>query len=612
MFQRFSVLFFLVALFQSVISLQVNSSELYLSDKFKITAEPTVRNYDWAVRNETGAPDGFTRQMLVINSQFPGPLIELNEGDTLNIRVKNYLSAGLTIHWHGIFQNGSAWMDGVTGVTQCPIPPGSEFTYTFTVRDQYGTAWYHAHAQNLNADGIAGPLIVHSVRDPLKRGVDYNQDIVLVINDWYHNLSQVIVQGMLSPDGYNNSLAAPSANSALINGIGYFDCSFAQPGSNCIKPSSQTLDLALPAGTKTRLRLIQAGSHALFRFSADNHPLNVTEADTTGVIGPSAIHRVPFHNGQRYSVILDTTNDTVGSSFYLRAVMDLDCFAWLAPGIDGIAQAARAIVRIVDPNNFGSLNTSSVPSTRDWTDTLGGPCTDLDPSTLVPIISQDACTNVLGRAFYANSFGFITNVSPNGNSTTVSGRFFVNDTTWLTYPFRPLLSDMLSGGSGVINQSEVAAFTFDTSGCYDIVINNLDAALDHSYHLHGVDGWIVATGTGELSASVANTIRYNTTNPLRRDTQVVAGGSYHVVRVLANNPGIWILHCHLGWHLAAGFAGMIVMQPSVLRTQTLPPGNQDLCKGISAEEAGVIEPGRRKRGLVHQTQSYQDLKKLRP
>ncbi|KAA1094152.1 sphingosine N-acyltransferase lac1 [Puccinia graminis f. sp. tritici] len=505
------------------------------------------------------------------------------------------MSAAVTIHWHGIFQRESPWMDGVTGVTQCPIPPGHNFTYSFKINNQYGTFWYHAHAQNFNSDGIAGPMIVHSVNDPLKRGVDFHQDIILLINDWYHDMSQSVLQQLLSPTGYNNSLAAPSPNSALVNGIGYFDCNNAPANATCTTPN-QSLTFDVPVGTKTRFRLIGAGSHALFRFSVDEHTLNVTETDSTGVVGPPAIHRVPFHNGERYSVIIDTSRDTVGSTVYLRAAMDTDCFAWLAPGITGRAGTALGIIRIVDPKRLPPSNSSvALPTTSDWSDTIGGACLDLDVSTMRPLVPQDACTNLLGTVYFSTSFGTIASV--NGNSTSISGRFFVNGTTWITRPNRPLLNELLSGGPGTINASDVAAFTFEQPGCYDIVINNLDAALDHSYHLHGVDGWIVATGSGQINATTVSSLQYNTTNPLRKDTQVVGGGSYHVVRVQADNPGVWILHCHLGWHLGAGFAGMVVMQPSVLRQKTAPEGNQRLCRAISPQDLDIIEPGKRRRGL---------------
>lgn len=54
--------------------------------------------------------------MLFINARFPGPLIEANMGDRLVVNVTNKLSANATtVHWHGIFQNGTNWFDGTTG-----------------------------------------------------------------------------------------------------------------------------------------------------------------------------------------------------------------------------------------------------------------------------------------------------------------------------------------------------------------------------------------------------------------------------------------------------------------------------------------------------------------
>lgn len=49
---------------------------------------------------------------------FPGPLIEANEGDEIVVHLTNNLDIPMTIHWHGMFQNGTAFMDGVPGVSQ--------------------------------------------------------------------------------------------------------------------------------------------------------------------------------------------------------------------------------------------------------------------------------------------------------------------------------------------------------------------------------------------------------------------------------------------------------------------------------------------------------------
>lgn len=90
--------------------------------------------------------DGFKKTSgKVFNKQFPGPLIEACWGDELVIHVKNnYDKNGTTIHWHGIRQLYTNQMDGVNGVTQCPIAKGDEFTYKYRAL-QYGHTWYHSH-----------------------------------------------------------------------------------------------------------------------------------------------------------------------------------------------------------------------------------------------------------------------------------------------------------------------------------------------------------------------------------------------------------------------------------------------------------------------------------
>lgn len=76
-------------------------------------------------------------------------------------------------------------MDGVDGVTQCPIAPGNSFQYVFNTANQAGTFWYHSHfgkydafltnPDDLNAgsgvqycDGVRGALIIYDPSDPLK------------------------------------------------------------------------------------------------------------------------------------------------------------------------------------------------------------------------------------------------------------------------------------------------------------------------------------------------------------------------------------------------------------------------------------------------------------
>ncbi|KAI4125444.1 MAG: hypothetical protein LQ338_004247 [Usnochroma carphineum] len=82
--------------------------------KYTLTADEMEINADGVVM-----PHG-----KVFNQQYPGPWVQ--------ITVKNQLKYnGTTIHWHGLRQFGSPEMDGVNGVTQCPISAGDSYTYRF-------------------------------------------------------------------------------------------------------------------------------------------------------------------------------------------------------------------------------------------------------------------------------------------------------------------------------------------------------------------------------------------------------------------------------------------------------------------------------------------------
>ncbi len=91
-------------------------------------------SYNWNIGFVTASPDGFSRQVIGINGQWPCPTIEGSVGDTVVINVTNSLGTQSTgLHFHGINQKGSPIMDGPSGVSQCPIPPGGSFSYSFTV-----------------------------------------------------------------------------------------------------------------------------------------------------------------------------------------------------------------------------------------------------------------------------------------------------------------------------------------------------------------------------------------------------------------------------------------------------------------------------------------------
>jgi hypothetical protein len=113
------------------------SNFLYICSVFNLIslAYAEIRTYNFNVGWVTRNPDGlFERPVIGINGQWPIPRIEATVGDRVVVNVNNQLgNESTSLHFHGLFMNGTNEMDGVVGVTQCGIPPGVSFTYNFTV-----------------------------------------------------------------------------------------------------------------------------------------------------------------------------------------------------------------------------------------------------------------------------------------------------------------------------------------------------------------------------------------------------------------------------------------------------------------------------------------------
>lgn len=122
-----------------------------------------TRYYNFTLSRSTKAPDGYNKSMILVNGQFPGPTIEANLGDTIQVTVHNAIAnpeEGTAIHWHGLPQTRTPWYDGVPSSSQCPIAPGESFVYRFPA-EVFGTTWWHSHYSGQVMDGAFGPLIIH-------------------------------------------------------------------------------------------------------------------------------------------------------------------------------------------------------------------------------------------------------------------------------------------------------------------------------------------------------------------------------------------------------------------------------------------------------------------
>ena len=100
----------------------------------------------------------------------------------------------ISIHWHGMHQRNTPWMDGVGGLSHCPITPGTTFTYIFKASPS-GTFWYHSHSGTQRTDGLFGALIVKEKVPPDFTNYSFQlskKEYTLSLLDWQHNLQKTV------------------------------------------------------------------------------------------------------------------------------------------------------------------------------------------------------------------------------------------------------------------------------------------------------------------------------------------------------------------------------------------------------------------------------------
>lgn len=113
------------------------SSMMFLLSLLLLPAvQCATRTYDFEVSWVSANPDGLQeRSVIGINGQWPIPTINVTKGDRVVVNLKNSLgNESTSLHFHGLYQNGTTHMDGPAQVSQCAIWPGETFTYNFTVR----------------------------------------------------------------------------------------------------------------------------------------------------------------------------------------------------------------------------------------------------------------------------------------------------------------------------------------------------------------------------------------------------------------------------------------------------------------------------------------------
>lgn len=226
-----------------------------------------IREYYFNVEELTAAPDGFSRTVYAINGSVPGPTIVADWGDTVVVHVTNSLTTaknGTSIHFHGVRQNYTNGMDGVTSITQCPTAVGDSMVYTWRAT-QYGSSWYHSHIGLQAWEGVAGAILINGPAT-----ANYDVDIgTILLSDWSHQTADELYTSALTT-------GPPLLTNGLINGTNTWNNSGSIVGHR--------FNTSFTAGESYRLRLINGAIDTHFKFSIDNHTMKVIAADFVPII----------------------------------------------------------------------------------------------------------------------------------------------------------------------------------------------------------------------------------------------------------------------------------------------------------------------------------------
>ncbi|KAI0835501.1 putative multicopper oxidase [Hypoxylon sp. FL0890] len=490
-----------------------------------------TRRYEFNISRGVIAPDGYEKRVILVNDQFPGPLIEANWGDYIEVKVTNSITdeppEGTAIHWHGFLQSGTPFMDGVPGVSQCPIAPGKSFTYKFRA-ELYGTSWYHSHYSAQYAGGLQGPIVVYGPRN-----VDYDVDLgPIMVGDWWHKDYYEVVKEVMTPHYSGRA----SSDNNLINGKMNFDCSTVGAGDEtpCTDNAGLSKFRFIPGRTH-RLRFINSGAEGTQRISIDEHNMTVIANDFVS-IEPYDTQVITLGVGQRVDVIVHAHAE-LGSAYWLRANLS-SCSSVKQP------LALAAIY-------YQGADDGSIPTSTPWDVPDPGTCANDDLELTKPSYPME-----LPEPSWTQHMDIGTTTNSSGNSLWEFGGV----TAKVNYNDPSLLR---SRESGFQFESDFNVINYGSNTSVRIIVNNPGPS-PHPMHAHGLNMFVLAAGSGNYSAS---TTVLNTENPMRRDVQMVVANGFIVVQMDASkNPGVWPFHCHVTWHSSAGFFSQLLFQPDELQT----------------------------------------------
>ncbi|TGZ84451.1 hypothetical protein EX30DRAFT_313040, partial [Ascodesmis nigricans] len=522
-----------------------------------------LREYWLNIQNVTLAPDGFERKnILAFNGTVPGPAIVADWGDTIRVHLTNHLqNNGTGIHWHGQRMYRKNLHDGVSGVTECPVAPGATTVYEYQAT-QYGTSWYHSHFGLQYGDGAFGPVVING-----PASAQYDHDLgPIMIHDWQHESIDTVFHRWHQ----SKKTGLPYSPNGLINGKN--TCPKQQRDKKECKSDGERWETTLQRGKKYRLRLVNASVDNHMKVSLDGHKMWVIAADFVPV-KPFEVEWLDMAIGQRYDVVIHATGRQ--PSYWFRAVSQDSCSFQSNPN------DIKAIFRLADSTRRGFSGHRISPrspfsSLFNPLSPLLTPRSNLNASTPVPppplnptskpFNTSDFCADPPSSSLLPIVPKTPPPVPQNLTTLTTDLQKDHNGLFQWTINKSPLSLDpsnptVFTPGNGSLN-ANIYECGYETPWVFVKIESGVDIA--HPIHLHGHDFLILDEGEGAENR-----------NPPRRDTATLEQGGKMLIAFQPDNPGAWLMHCHIIWHQDMGFG--IQFLESVEHMEKPSQLHKDMC-----------------------------------
>nr|AAN17506.1 laccase 1 [Manduca sexta] len=522
--------------------------------------------------------DGMNRALSVVNRKMPGPAIEVCQDDRIIVDVENDLmTEGTTVHWHGQHQRGTPYMDGTPYVTQCPILPETTFRYQFTARHS-GTHFWHSHSGMQRADGAAGAFIIRKPKsqEPYESLYDYDRsDHVMIVTDWIHQLAV----GMFTDHHHSSGDNKPPT--LLINGVGRFKIF----NNDTEKPVyMKAARFNVEQGYRYRFRVINAEFlNCPIEMSVDGHNITVIASDGYDLEPITATSLVTYA-GERYDFILDANNEIDNYWIRFRGLMDCDEIYTRAKQVAVLHyEGAMDLEPPGDPSWFELHNEGLQLNALNKGEEENETISVAEMRSLAGY--DDSLKEIADYQFYI-AYDFYAKNNSHFHRSPYYGYYQVPEQVNRLYtpqlnhismkmPTSPLLITRPSP-ENFCNASSIDegckegycecphVLSVKLNAIVEVIIVDEGVTFDanHPFHLHGHSFRVVGlrrlnrtTTIEEIKAfDEAGLLKRNLKNAPIKDTVTVPDGGYTVIRFKADNPGYWLFHCHIEFHVEVGMA----------------------------------------------------------